>query len=55
MYILKTKYELTYSKIGSILNNRDHSTIMSGCNKIENELKTDEELKLAVETILKKL
>jgi chromosomal replication initiator protein DnaA len=55
MYILKTKYDLTYVKIGEILNGRDHTTVMNGCNKIEEELKTNNQLKLAVDTILKKL
>lgn len=55
MYILKTHYDLTYAKIGSILNGRDHTTIMNGCNKIESELNTDEQLKMAIDTILKKV
>lgn len=55
MYILKTKYNLTYSKIGSILNGRDHTTIMNGCKKIENDLLNDEQLKMAIESILKKV
>jgi chromosomal replication initiator protein len=55
MYILKTKYNLTYQKIGSILNGRDHTTIMNGCKKIEDEIQQSEQLKMAVETILKKL
>ncbi len=56
MYILYTKYKLSYSKIGSILNGRDHSTIISGCNKIENDLKNNQELIVkSVDAILKKL
>ena len=55
MYILKNRYNLTYKKIGDILNGRDHTTIMSGVNKIETELKTNEELKMAVDAILKKI
>ena len=56
MYILKTKYELSYTKIGSILNGRDHSTIMNGCSKIENDLKNNSELIVkSVDAILKKL
>ena len=55
MYILKTKYNLTYSKIGNILNGRDHTTVMNGCNKIEDDLKTNQELEMAVEAIIKKL
>lgn len=55
MYILKTNYNLTFSKIGSILNGRDHTTIMNGCNRIEEELKTDSQLKMAIDSILKKV
>ncbi|MDE7161206.1 MAG: hypothetical protein K2N65_00440, partial [Anaeroplasmataceae bacterium] len=55
MYILKTHYDFTYSKIGVILNGRDHTTIMNGCNKIEEELKTNLELKMAIDSILKKI
>lgn len=55
MYILKTHYGFTYSKIGAILNGRDHTTVMNGCNKIEEELKTDPQLKMAIDTVLKKI
>lgn len=55
MYILKTHYGFTYSKIGAILNGRDHTTVMNGCTKIEEELKTNQELKMAISIILKKL
>lgn len=55
MYILKTKYDLTFSKIGKILNGRDHTTIMNGYNKIDSELKTNEQLKMAIEAIMKKV
>ena len=55
MYILKTKYDLTFSKIGKILNGRDHTTIMNGYNKIASELETNEQLKMAIEAIMKKV
>jgi len=55
MYILKTRYNLTYKKIGNILNGRDHTTVMSGYNKICDDIKTNEELKMAVDAILKKV
>ena len=55
MYILKTHYDLTYAKIGSILNCSDHKTIINGFNKIYSELNTDEQLKMAIDTILKKV
>lgn len=55
MYILKTQYGFTYAKIGSILNGRDHTTVMNGCTKIEEEIKTNAQLKMAVDIILKKI
>ncbi len=56
MYILKTKYKLTYTKIGSLLNGRDHSTIINGCSKIESDLNNNQELIVkSVDAILKKL
>ena len=55
MYILKNNYNFTYSRIGQILNGRDHTTVMNGCLKIEEDLKTNVQLKLAVENILKKI
>ena len=55
MYILKYHYNFTYVRIGQILNGRDHTTVMNGCLKIEEDLKTNVQLKLAVENILKKL
>ena len=55
MYILKTHYKLTYSRIGVILKGRDHTTIMNGCNKIENDIKNNDQLKMAIDSILKKV
>ena len=55
MYILKQYFDYPYTKIGVILGNRDHTTIMNGCNKIENEINTNKELKMAIDTILKKV
>ncbi len=55
MYILKTNYGLSYKKIGSLFSGRDHSTVISGCERIENELKLSGDLQMAVSTIMKKL
>jgi len=55
MYTLKEKYGLNYSQIGSILNGKDHTTVMNGYNKIKNEIESNNELKMAVEAIFKKL
>lgn len=55
MYILRTKYNLTYKQIAELLCKKDHSTIMSAIAKMEEELKVDKELKTSYETILKKI
>jgi len=55
MYILKEKYKLTFTKIGRILNGRDHSTILSGYNRIVDEKKTNKELSEVIDNILQKL
>lgn len=55
MYILKNKYKLPYKKIGDLMGKKDHSTVMTACAKVEQELKDDEEIKLAYNTIIKKL
>lgn len=55
MYIIKDKYNIPYATIGNLFGGRDHSTVLTACEKIENELKHDPNLKLAIDTILKKL
>lgn len=55
MYIIKNKYNIPYKTIGTLFSDRDHSTVLAACEKIENELKQDQNLRLAVDTILKKI
>lgn len=55
MYILKTHYGLKDEKIGKLLNGKDRSSVIHGRTKIEEDLKTNSELKMAIDTILKKL
>ena len=55
MYILKTKFGLAYKKIGLFFGGRDHSTVISSVEKIENELKNNGDVKLAVDAIFKKI
>ena len=44
LYILKTKYGLAYKKIGGLFGNRDHSTVINGVEKIESEIKTNNDI-----------
>ena len=55
MYILKSKYGLAYKKIGTFFGGKDHTTVMSSVEKIENEIKVNPDLKLAIDTISKKI
>jgi chromosomal replication initiator protein len=55
MFLIKSKYNIPYKTIGTLFGDRDHSTVLAACEKIENELKQDLSLKMAVETINKKI
>jgi len=55
MYLIKNKYNIPYKTIGMLFGNRDHSTVLAACEKIENELKQNESLKIAVDIIVKKI
>ncbi|MGB0175155.1 MAG: helix-turn-helix domain-containing protein, partial [Acholeplasmataceae bacterium] len=55
MYLIKQEHNIPYKAIGGLFGDRDHSTVLAACEKIENELQQDKSLKLAVDTIKKKL
>lgn len=55
MYLIKINYNIPYKTIGSLFGDRDHSTVLAACEKIENELKQDKALEIAIETIKKKI
>ncbi len=55
MYLIKSRYNIPYKTIGTLFGDRDHSTVLAACEKIENEMKQDLSLKIAVETITKKI
>lgn len=55
MYLIKNNYNVPYATIGNLFGGRDHSTVLTACEKIENELKQDHSLKVAINTINKKL
>ena len=55
MYILKNYYHLGLENIGKIMGGKNHSTVMHGIAKIEQNIITNNDLKLALDTLLKKL
>ena len=51
IYLCRTLANESFPKIGSYFGGRDHSTIMSAYKKIENDLKTSEQLKIVIKEI----
>lgn len=54
-YLIKTMLDTSYEKIGYLFGGKDHSTVMSGVKKVENELKTNTLLQNAIDDIKKVL
>ena len=55
MYLCRKLTDTSYVNIGKLLGKKDHTTIIHGVNKIEDELKNNDELASKVETIKKKI
>lgn len=55
MYLCRNMTDMSLKSIASLLNRKDHTTIMHGCDKIENEITTSEDLKNKVDIIIKKI
>ena len=55
MYLIRINIDIPLTKIGAMFGGRDHTTVMNGILKVENMLKTDESLKVVIETLQKSL
>ncbi|MGN0166340.1 MAG: chromosomal replication initiator protein DnaA [Lachnospiraceae bacterium] len=56
MYLCRTLItSMSLSEIGAAMGNRDHTTILHGCNKIDSDLKTDDALKNTIDILIKKI
>jgi len=44
MYLLKTKMNYTYERIGNIFSGRNHASVLYSCNKLEKIIKKDKNL-----------
>ncbi|MCX5996932.1 MAG: DnaA/Hda family protein, partial [Chloroflexi bacterium] len=51
MYLLRQQNHTNLSEIGKILGNRDHSTVIHGCEKITAAISTDSQLSKSIEDI----
>jgi chromosomal replication initiator protein len=55
MYLIRYMLDIPLKKICDMFGGKDHTTVMSGISKVENELKTNEGLNQAIEEIKKRL
>lgn len=55
MYLSTRLTDLSTTDIGKQLNNRDHSTVIHGRNKIEEDIKSNPQLNNTIDVLLKKL
>lgn len=55
MYLLRHELSFSYPKIGQELGGKDHTTIMHGCSKIENEISRNSLLKEELSLLKEKL
>lgn len=55
IYLSRNLTDESFPRIGMEFGGRDHSTVMSSCEKIENELKSNKQLEKIIEEIKKRL
>lgn len=53
MYLCRTVPQLSLPQIGKDFGNRDHTTVMHACKKIEKEIKDNKETKMIVDSVKK--
>lgn len=55
MYLIRTLLDTPFTRIGAMFGGKDHSTVMSGVEKVERELKTNSNLQEAINELKKRL
>jgi len=55
MYLIRINIDVPLTKVGAMFGGRDHTTVMNGILKVENMLKTDEDLKAVISNLQKAL
>lgn len=55
MYLCRVLTETSLQTIASLLSKKDHTTVIHGVEKIEEKIKTDEDLRNKIEIIKKKI
>ncbi|CUH91576.1 chromosomal replication initiator protein DnaA [Herbinix luporum] len=55
MYLCRRLTELSVTEIGKALGNRDHSTVIHGCDKISKDIQKDTSIHNTVDVLIKKI
>lgn len=55
MYLCRLYTDISLVEVGGYLGGRDHTTVMSGCEKIKEKIETDENAKNTLEILKKKI
>ncbi len=55
MYVLREKFNMNYSQIGSFFSGRDHSTVIESIDNISKKIKKDEKLEEFIKNLYKKI
>ncbi len=53
MYLIREQTQLSTTRIGDLFGGRDHTTVMHACDKIADMAETDDEIRRAVQHLLK--
>ena len=53
MYLIRERTQLSTTRIGDFFGGRDHTTVMHACEKIEDMIKTSDEIRRAVDALMK--
>ena len=55
MYLIRETLDVPLKKIGAAFGGKDHTTVMSAIQRVERELKTDEQLKEAIDELKRRI
>ena len=55
MYLIREILSLPYKNIGLLLGKRDHTTVINGIKKINNEIETNEQMSFTINSLIKRI
>ncbi len=55
MYLCRKLTDMSVTEIGKVLGNRDHSTVLHGCEKVSGDIASDSSLHNTIDVLIKKI